>query len=317
MAGTGQLVDRSDVERAARRITGRVRATPVLEVDDDRGRLPYPVVLKLELLQHTGSFKPRGVFNWMLARDGDVPAAGVVAASGGNAGAAFAYVARELGVPATIVVPEVTSGIKRARLADLGARVVVVPGVYADALAASEALASETGALLGHAYDDPDIVAGQGTCGRELDRQVDGALDTVLVAVGGAGLIGGIAAWFSSRVRVVGVEPERIPALHEALAADRPVEVEVSGLAADSLGASSVGSVPFSVARRHVERSVLVPDETIAQAQRDLWARFRIAAEPGGAAAWAALLGKAYVPAPGERVGVVVCGGNVDLATLG
>lgn len=305
-----------DVERAATRIAGRVRTTPVLDVGDDRGRLPFPVVLKLELLQHTGSFKPRGVFNWMLAQDGNLPPAGVVAASGGNAGAAFAYVARELGVPATIVVPEVTSPVKRGRLADLGAEVVVVPGVYDDALAASRALAAETGARLGHAYDDPDIVAGQGTCGRELEAQVGGAFDTVLVAVGGAGLIGGIAAWFAGRKRVVGVEPEPIPALHDALAAGRPVEVAVSGLAADSLGASSVGEVPFAVARRYVDRSVLVPDDAIAQAQRDLWARFRLAAEPGGAAAWAALVGKAYVPQPGERVAVVVCGGNVDPTTL-
>ncbi|MGH9209373.1 MAG: threonine/serine dehydratase [Acidimicrobiales bacterium] len=307
----------ADVERAADRIAGRVRATPVLDVGDDQGRLPSPVTLKLELLQHTGSFKPRGVFNWMLAQDGDLPPAGVVAASGGNAGAAYAYVARELGVRATIVVPAVTSPVKRSRLADLGAEVVVVPGVYADALATSYDLAAETGALLGHAYDDPDVVAGQGTCGRELERQLDGALDTVLVAVGGAGLIGGIAAWFAGRVRVVGVEPERIPALHAALAADQPVEVEVSGLAADSLGASSVGAVPFAVARHHVDQSVLVPDDAIARAQRDLWARFRVAAEPGGAAAWAAMLDKAYIPEAGERVGVLVCGGNVDLTTLG
>jgi len=192
-----------------------------------------------------------------------------------------------------------------------------VPGVYADALAASRTIAVQTGALLGHAYDHPDIVAGQGTCGRELEQQVAGQVDTVLVAVGGAGLIGGIAAWFSGRVRVVGVEPERIPALHAALAADQPVEVEVSGLAADSLGASSVGAVPFAVARHHVERVALVSDDAIAQAQRDLWARCRVAAEPGGAAAWAALLSGAYVPGPGERVGVVVCGGNVDLSALG
>jgi len=310
------LVTPSDVEAAARRIAGRVRETPLLDVGDDRGRLSHPALLKLELLQHTGSFKPRGVFNWMLARDGDLPAAGVVAASGGNAGAAFAYVARELGVKATIVVPEVTSPVKRARLGDLGADVVVVPGVYADALAESQAIAARTGALLGHAYDHPDIVAGQGTCGRELEQQVGEPIDTVLVAVGGAGLIGGIAAWFASRVRVVGVEPELIPALHDALAADEPVDVEVSGLAADSLGASSVGAVPFAVARRHVERSVLVADAAIAAAQRDLWARFRVASEPGGAAAWAALLSGAYVPEPGERVAVVVCGGNVDLTTL-
>ena len=297
-----------DVEAAAQRIAGYVRTTPVLDLGDG-------VVLKLELLQHTGSFKPRGAFNWLLAVDA-VPDAGVVAASGGNFGLAMAYVARELDVPATIVIPEVTSVAKRAGFGLLGAEVVVVPGVYADALAHSRRLAAETGALLGHAYDHPDIVAGQGTCGRELEDQVAGAVDTVLVAVGGAGLIGGIAAWFAGRARVVGVEPERIPALQRALATGHPVEVEVSGLAADSLGASSVGDVPFAVARRFVDTSVLVADEAIAAAQRDLWQRCRIASEPGGAAAWAALLSGAYRPAPGERVAVVVCGGNVDLATL-
>jgi threonine dehydratase len=296
-----------DVEEAARRIDGRVRSTPVLELDDG-------VVLKLELLQHTGSFKPRGAFNWLLNVDA-VPEAGVVGASGGNFAQALAYVARELGVPATIVIPEVTSAAKRAGLARLGADVVTVPGMYPDALRHSQALAAETGARLAHAYDHPDIVAGQGTCGRELEAQV-GPVDTVLVAVGGGGLIGGIAAWFAGRSKVVGVEPARIPALHGALAAGHPVEVEVSGLAADSLGASSVGLVPFAVARRFVDASVLVADDDIAAAQRDLWQRCRIAAEPGGAAAWAALLSGAYRPAPGERVAVVVCGGNVDLATL-
>lgn len=298
---------RSDVELAARRIDGHVRTTPVLRLDDR-------VVLKLEMLQHTGSFKPRGAFNWLLAAD--IPPAGVVAASGGNFGLAMAYAARELGVPATIVVPEVTSPAKRARLAELGADLEVVAGVYADALARSLALAAETGALVGHAYDHADIVAGQGTCGRELDEQVGGAVDTVLVAVGGGGLIAGIAAWFPERVRVVGVEPARIPALHAALDAGHPVAVEVSGLAADSLGASRIGAVPWAVVDRRVDRSVLVPDEEIAAAQRDLWSRCRVAAEPGGAAAWAALASGAYRPAPGERVAVVVCGANVDPATL-
>lgn len=352
----------AEVEEAAARIAGRVRATPLLELGehdldgvglrsrehehdgvdgvgrgeretDGMGGAPGSgaasvgrvrgsgnavdsVVLKLELLQHTGSFKPRGAFNWMLAREADVQRAGVVAASGGNFGLAVAYAARELGVPATVVVPEVTSPVKRSRLAKLGAGVVVVPGVYADALTASRTLAAQTGALLGHAYDHPDIVAGQGTCGRELDQQIGGRVDTVLVAVGGAGLIGGIAAWFSSRVRVVGVEPDRIPALHAALAAGQPVEVDVSGVAADSLGASSVGAVPFAVARHHVDHVVLVPDEAITLAQHDLWSRCRVAAEPGGAAAWAALLSGAYRVQPGERVAVVVCGANVDLTTL-
>jgi len=297
-----------DVEAAAQRIAGYVRTTPVLDLGDG-------VVLKLELLQHTGSFKPRGAFNWLLGAD-EVPAAGVVAASGGNFGLAVAHVTHELGIPATIVIPEVSPAAKRAGFARLGAEVVVVPGMYPDALARSRQLAAETGALLGHAYDHPAVVAGQGTCGRELEDQVAGAVDTVLVAVGGGGLIGGIAAWFADRVKVVSVEPERIPALHHALAAGHPVEVDVSGLAADSLGASSVGDVPFAVARRFVDAAVLVADEAIAAAQRDLWQRCRIASEPGGAAAWAALLSGAYRPEPGERVVVVVCGGNVDLTTL-
>jgi threonine dehydratase len=290
------------VEAAARRTRGHVRRTPVLALGDDVGTANgAEVVLKLELLQHTGSFKARGAFNWMLANRPS--SAGVVAASGGNFGVAVAYAARELKVAATVVVPEVTSAVKRGRLAELGAEVVVVPGVYADALTESRALAAGSGALLAHAYDHPDIVAGQGTCGRELDQQVAGELDTVLVAVGGGGLIGGIAAWFESRVRVVGVEPARIPTLHDALAAD-------------SLGASIVGSVPLTVARHHVERVVLVADEAIVEAQRDLWARCRVAAEPGGAAAWAALLAGAYQPKPGERVGVVVCGANFDPSSL-
>lgn len=298
---------RDEVAEAARRIDGHVRTTPVMPLDAG-------LVLKLELLQHTGSFKPRGAFNWLLAAD--VPPAGVVAASGGNFAAAVAYATRQLGVPATIVVPEVTSPVKRARLAELDARVEVVPGVYADALATSRKLAAESGALLAHAYDDPYVVAGQGTCGRELDRQVGGAIDTVLVAVGGGGLIAGIAAWFPEWVRVVGVEPRRIPALHGALEAGHPVDVEVSGLAADSLGASRIGTVPWTVIRGRVDQVALVSDDEIAAAQRDLWSRCRVVAEPGGAAAWAALTSGAYRPEPGERVAVVVCGANVDLATL-
>lgn len=298
----------ADVDEAARRIEGRVRTTPVLALDEN-------LVLKLELFQHTGSFKPRGAFNWLLSRD-DVPEAGVVAASGGNFGLAMAYVARELGVPATIVIPEVSPPAKREGLARLGADVVVVPGMYPDALARSQQLVGESGALLAHAYDHVDIVAGQGTCGRELEDQVDGRVDTVLVACGGGGLIGGIAAWFAGRTKVVGVEPERIPALHGALAAGHPVEVEVSGYAADSLGASSVGTVPFAVARRFVDSVALVSDDAIVAAQRDLWARCHVAAEPGGTAAWAALQSGAYTPAPGERVAVVVCGANFDPAIL-
>lgn len=312
----GRGVTREDVAAADQRIEGWVRRTPDIELAD--ADLPVgpdcPVNLKLELLQHTGSFKARGAFSWLLSDE--VGPAGVVAASGGNFGLAVAYAALQLDVPARIVIPEVTSQAKRDRLAALGADVTVVPGVYADAFAYSEKLAAEIGALVGHAYDHPQVVAGQGTCGRELEMQVSDGIDTVLVAVGGGGLIGGMAAWFGHRVKVVGVEPEQIPTLHSALATGEPTSVHVSGVAADSLGASRIGDLPFEVAHQAVDQVVLVPDEAIIDAQRDLWARCRVAAEAGGAAAWSALLSGAYQPEPGERLAVVACGGNVDLASF-
>ncbi len=298
-------VGRREIEEAVERITGRVRTTPVMDLDV-AGTV---VAAKLELLQHTGSFKPRGAFNRMLAEE--LPAAGVVAASGGNHGLAVAHVARTLGVHAAIFIPEVTPVVKRDRMVEMGAEVVAVGAIYDDALEASRVRVAETGALEVHAYDHRLTVAGQGTMGREILRQVPDA-DTILVAVGGGGLIAGVAAWVQGDAAVVSVEPEKIPAMAAALDAGHPVEVEVSGIAADSLGAKAIGQVPFDVARRHVDHAVLVSDDAIREAQRFLWRSTRLVVEPGGATAMAAILSGAYRPEPGERVVVVVCGSNTD-----
>ncbi len=298
-------VGRREIEEAVERITGRVRTTPVMDLDV-AGTV---VAAKLELLQHTGSFKPRGAFNRMLAEE--MPAAGVVAASGGNHGLAVAHVARTLGVHAAIFIPEVTPAVKRDRMVEMGAEVVAVGAIYDDALEASRVRVAETGALEVHAYDHRLTVAGQGTMGREILRQVPDA-DTILVAVGGGGLIAGVAAWVQGDAAVVSVEPEKIPAMAAALDAGHPVEVEVSGIAADSLGAKAIGQVPFDVARRHVDHAVLVSDDAIREAQRFLWRSTRLVVEPGGATAMAAILSGAYRPEPGERVVVVVCGSNTD-----
>jgi threonine dehydratase len=301
----------ADIEAAARRIAGHVRRTPCLDVEpglfgvnNDR-----PVSLKLEFLQHAGSFKPRGAFNTLL--QGSVPAAGVAAASGGNHGAAVAWAAQQLGHRATIFVPEIASPVKIERIQSFGAEVRVGGARYADALAACEAFIAGTGALSVHAYDAVPTMAGQGTVAREW--QVDAPdLDTVLVAVGGGGLIAGMAAWFSGRVKVIGVEPEGSRCLHAALEAGRPVDVPVESIAADSLGARRTGDLVFAIAQSLVERVVLVPDAAIVAAQKRLWSGLRVASEPGGAAAFAALAGGFYVPAQGERVGVLLCGANVD-----
>lgn len=284
-------------------------------VDLEPGALGVPgrLTLKLELLQHTGSFKPRGAFNAMLAAD--VPDAGIVAASGGNFALAVAHAADELGHPAMIFVPEASPAAKVDRLRRSGAEVVVGGAFYDDALAAARERIAATGALELHAFDDPLVVAGQGTCGRELDRARPG-LDTILVAVGGGGLCAGIAAWYGDRARIVAVEPERCPSLAAAREAGRPAEVEVGGLAADSLGARRIGDHPWAVIEGSVDDSVLVSDEAIREAQRRLWAELRVAAEPGGAAALAALLSGVYVPGDGERVGVLVCGANLDPGDL-
>ncbi len=297
----------ADIEAAALRIAPHVRATPVLETE--AAAFGTAVALKLECLQHTGSFKPRGAFNRILSAA--VPAAGVIAASGGNHGMAVAFAARALGYRAEVFVPEIATPVKQQRLRELGAVLTVTGRDYAEAFAACEARQRDSGALLVHAYDQREVLAGQGTTAREFEAQVPD-LDTVLVAVGGGGFAGGIAAWFQGRVRVVAVEPETSCALHAALEAGAPVDVPVSGIAADSLGARRIGALAFDVARRYVAGTVLVSDAAIREAQRALWREVRVVAEPGGATALAALISGAYRPAPGERLGALVCGANCD-----
>jgi len=304
------VIGRAEIEEAADRVAGWVRITPVMAMENRAWDLDAHLTLKLESLQHSGSFKARGAFNRILS--GDVPRTGVIAASGGNHGAAVAYAARRLGYRAEIFVPKSCPPVKIERLRGYDAHVTVIGAVYADAAAASELRAAETGALVVHPYDQPEVVAGQGTLGRELARQVP-ELDTVLVAVGGGGLIGGVAAWFGGAVRIVGVEPERAPTLARAMEAGAPMRVEVSGVAVDSLGAGRVGWLPFAIAQHYVERVVLVADEAIRVAQQVLWRDLRVVAEPGGATALAALLAHGYRPRAGERIGVIVCGGNANI----
>jgi threonine dehydratase len=286
-----------------------LRRTPVIDVALPDGR---PVTLKLELLQHTGSFKPRGAFTSVLTAP-ERPRT-LVAASGGNHGLAVAHVGRTLGIPARVFVPETAPDAKVSRLRALGAEVHQVGQVYADAFVASAAAAQEPGAMALHAYDAPGTVTGQGTVAMELDEQCDA--DTVLVAVGGGGLIGGVASWFAgSGTRVVAVEPEGCAALSAALDAGRPVATHPTGIAVDSLGASTIGSICFAVARATGMPAVRVPDDAIAEARTWLWRELRLAAEPGGATALAALLCGAWQP-DGERVAVVVCGANADPSDL-
>lgn len=285
-----------------------VRRTPVVEVAPaDFGLRAGRLALKLELLQHSGSFKARGAFANLLTRK--VPAAGVVAASGGNHGAAVAYAAQKLGKPARIYVPKVSSPAKIERIRSYGADLVVAGERYADSLDAAERWAQESGALQIHAFDQPGALLGQGTVGLEWQAQAP-ELDTLLVAVGGGGLIGGIAAWYAGAVRIVGVEPRAAPTLTRAFEAGRPVDAEAGGIAADSLAPRQVGGLMFPLARKYVEAVVLVEDDDIRAAQRALWESLRVVAEPGGAAAFAALLSGRYAPAADERVGVLVCGGN-------
>jgi threonine dehydratase len=309
----------ADIEAAAARIAPHVRRTPTIDVDCAGTRID----IKLECLQVSGTFKARGAFNRLLsARVAQPGLSRVVAASGGNHGIAVALAAAELGMQADIFVPATSPPAKLQRLRALGATVHARGAHYAEALAASQAFAAETGALVSHAYDQPETLAGQGTLAREWQQQSPG-LDAVLVAVGGGGLIGGMAAWYGARaqagerlVEVIAVEPEGCPSLHASLAAQRIVEVQPQGLAVDSLGARRVGELMFPIAQRHVSRCVLVPDDAILRAQAWLWQRLRLAVEPGGAAALAALLSGAWRPAPGQRVGVLACGANVDLRAL-
>jgi len=293
------MITRQAIAAIEPRIRPYVRLTPVI------GELN--LVFKLELLQHSGSFKVRGAFANLLTRE--VPAAGVVAASGGNHGAAVAYAAQKLGMKARIYVPKVSSPAKIDRIRSYGAQLVVDGERYADALAASERWAAESGALQVHAYDQEGALLGQGTVGMELEEQAP-FIDTLLVAVGGGGLIGGIAAWYEGKVKLIGVEPVLAPTLTRALEAGRPVDAEAGGIAADSLAPKRVGELMFPLARRFVEKVVLVEDREILASQKALWDRLRIVTEAGGAAAYAALLSGAYKPEKDERVGVLVCGGN-------
>jgi threonine dehydratase len=309
--GIYKMIGPKQIAEAAARLSPYVRHTPVLRIELEG--FDFPVCLKLELLQHTGSFKPRGAFNRLLLADPSPTA--VIAASGGNHGAAVAYAARALGIRAEIFVPGPTPEAKVARIASYGARVVQGGAAYNDALEASRLRQAETGALEVHAFDDPDVLAGQGTVGREFEADAP-ELTHVLVATGGGGFIGGVAAWYASRTAVISVEPEGCPALHSALQAGRPIPVPVGGIAADSLGAKQVGALMFPIAAAHVAQAVLVTDAAILAAQRLLWDQMRLIAEPGGATALAALLSGAFVPPKGARVGVIVCGANTDPAKV-
>ncbi len=308
-----RIPQRADIEAAHARVAPHVRETPVIRPGVGAFGLDADLTLKLELLQHTGSFKPRGAFSKMLASD--VPPVGVIAASGGNFGLAVAYAARELGHRAEIFVPSTSPAAKIDRVREQGADVYVIEGYYDDASRAAHARAVETGACWMHPFDQPEVVAGQGTIGIELAAQVPDA-DTVLVSTGGGGLLAGVAAWFRGEVRVVGVEPFDSRCLDAALEAGAPVDVEVGGIAADSLGTARAGDIAFAVARAYVDGVVLVTDEAIRDAQRALWRELRLIAEPGGAAALAALTSGGYRPAPGERVVVLICGANCDPATV-
>lgn len=310
-----ETITRPRIEATYTVIKPHIRRTPAMDVDGaDFGLESFPMSLKLELFQHTGSFKARGAFANVLGRA--VPRAGVVAASGGNHGAAVAYAAMKTGAPAKIFVPAISSQAKIDRIREYGADLVVGGERYADALAASELWAARTGALSVHAFDQLETLLGQGTVGLELEEQVP-TLDTLLVAVGGGGLIGGIAAWYGGKVDVIGVEPEAAPTLSRALAAGRPVDAEAGGIAADSLAPRRVGELMFPIAQRYVSRVVLVSDEAIRSAQEALWRIVRVVAEPGGAAALAALLSGRYRPEPEERVGVLVSGGNTTAVDFG
>lgn len=302
------MIQRRDVEAAWLRIRPHVRRTPVIELAAGTLGVGAPLALKLEQLQVSGSFKGRGAFHKLLASD--VPASGVIAASGGNHGGAVAYAARALGHKAEIFVPTIASPTKVARLKSYGAAVFQVGSVYAEARAASEKRAAETGALVVHAYEDPGVFAGAGSVALELAEQA--AFDTLLVAVGGGGLIAGCAAALGASVKIVAVETEGTPTLHEARRAGRPVDVKISGIAADALGASRIGAPNFEIAQKFVRCSLLVTDDAVRAAQRLLWEELRLVAEPSGATGLAALLSGAYRPGAGERIATLICGANTE-----
>ena len=304
-------LNRDTIAEAAIRIAPFIRKTPVMDIV--LPGIENPVCLKLELFQHTGSFKPRGAFANLIGVQ--IPKAGVAAASGGNHGAAVAYAAKVLGIAARIFVPTISSAAKVARIAGYGATIVQEGGNYQEAAALCQGYVRESGALNIHAYDMETTLAGQGTLALELQQQAPD-IDTVLVAVGGGGLIGGIASWYQTRTKVVGVEPETCNCLSAALMAGAPTTIKPSGLATDSLGASAAGSLMFPIAKKYVNHVALVSDEDIRNAQRYLWTNMQIVTEPGGATALAALFSGAYKPAKNERVGVIVCGANTPLGTF-
>jgi len=307
-------ISRERIHTTERVIRPYIRRTPILEVDGSEfGLEAIKIIFKLELFQHAGSFKARGAFTNMLTRK--VPAAGVVAASGGNHGAAVAFAAMKLGKPATIFVPSVASKAKLDRIRGYGAELIIAGDRYAESLEASEAWTKQSGALPIHAYEGDETLLGQGTLGLELEEQ-DPKLDSLLVAVGGGGLIGGVAAWYQNRVKVIAVEPTEAPTLQLALKAGKPVDSPAGGIAADSLAPRQVGQQMFPIAQSYVQSSLLVTDEEILEAQKRLWEATRIIAEPGGATAFAGILSGRYKPEPGERVGVIVCGGNTEKVAI-
>lgn len=311
---------RSETESASRRLRERaggfLRQTPLWKLPSAAFGLAAPGVevwLKLEHMQVSGSFKARGMMNRLLAND--IPESGVIVASGGNAGIATAAAAKALGVRCQVFLPGVSPEAKRACLRALGAEVVVVGELYPDALAACLARQEETGALLTHAYDQPEVVAGAGTLGQEIEAE-GGLPDSVLVSVGGGGLIGGLAGWFEKRARVVALEPEKAPTLYRARQAGEPVDVEVGGIAADSLGARRIGAISWDITQQYVQDALLLSDESIRAAQQWLWKELKLAVEPAAALPLAALQTGAYVPREGEKVCLIVCGANVDPATV-
>jgi len=312
-------MNQHDIEAAAARFAGDgrsfVRRTPLWKLPGSAlGVACAEVWLKLEHLQVGASFKARGMYNRLLANP--IPASGVIVASGGNAGIATAAAARALGVKCEVFVPTVASPAKQAKLRELGAEVVVTGAVYAEALEACLERQRATGALLTHAYDQREVVAGAGTLARELEEQGGEPPDSVLVSVGGGGLIAGVAAWFEGRSRVVALEPELAPTLYRARSAGAPVDVTVSGIAADSLGARRIGAIAWEVTQRHVPEALLLPDDAIRSAQLALWQDFKLAVEPAAALGLAALRTGAYAPQADEIVALVLCGANLDPATL-
>lgn len=298
------------IENAYSVISPYVRETPVIRSKAGSFGVDANLVLKLELFQHAGSFKSRGAFYKILSSA--VPKAGVIAASGGNHGAAVAYAAKSLGYPAEIFVPTVSSTTKVDRIRNYGATLSIGGCDYFEALDKSNIRAVETQALVIHAFDQWEVIAGQGTVGLEFEKQ-SADLDTILVSVGGGGLIGGIAAWYQGRCKVVSVEPEKAPTLHDSIARGKRAVVEVGGIAADALGARQVGQMMFPIAQQYVGECVLVSEDSIVKAQQLLWDEWRIVAEPAGVVPIAALISKRYVPQPGEKIGMLICGGNANL----